>query len=217
MKSYEHPEALYPYHEWSLGEDSYDDENNQRSESVFALGNGYIGMRGNFEEGYHGKVGTSVTGNYLNGFYDSEPIVYPEGAYGYPSRNQAMLNVTDAQIIELNVEGHDFHLNSGHIHRYERELDMKNGILHRLVEWESPAGHRVLIRIRRMVTLQHKHLAAINYELTALNFEGTVTLTSVMNGEIARPEATDDPRLGAGNAEPSFCLKILNMGSHLYG
>jgi len=207
MKPYEHPEALYPYREWSLGEDAYEDENNQRSESIFALGNGYIGMRGNFEEGYHGSAGTSVTGNYLNGFFDSEPIVYPEGAYGYPSRNQAMLNVTDAKIIELSIEGHPFHLNAGTIHRYRRQLDMKSGILHREIEWESPAGHRVLLQIRRMVTLRHKHLAAVDYKVTALNFEGTVTFLSAMDGKIVRPEVTDDPRLGAGSAEPSLLME----------
>lgn len=68
MKPYVHPAAVYPYREWSLDEETYDEENNQRSESVFALGNGYIGMRGNFEEGYHGHSGSSVIGNYLNGF-----------------------------------------------------------------------------------------------------------------------------------------------------
>lgn len=207
MKPYEHPPALYPYREWSLGEEHYEDEYNQRSESVFALGNGYIGMRGNFEEGYHGKAGTSVAGNYLNGFYDSEPIVYPEGAFGFPSRNQAMLNVTDARMIELSIEGHDFRMDQGKVHRYERRLDMQSGILHREVEWESPAGHRVLLEIRRMVSLAHKHLAAIDYAVTALNFSGTLKFESAVDGEIRRPEATDDPRLGAGSAEPSLLLE----------
>ncbi|WP_081954216.1 beta-phosphoglucomutase [Paenibacillus sp. FSL R5-0345] len=206
MKPYVHPAAVYPYREWSLDEENYNEENNQRSESVFALGNGYIGMRGNFEEGYHGHSGSSVTGNYLNGFFDSEPIVYPEGAYGYPSRNQAMLNVPDAKIIELSIEGHAFQLNSGKVHRYERQLDMRNGILHRQLEWESPAGHRVELNIRRMVALQHKHLAAIDYEVTALNFEGPLMLTSSIDGEIQRPGVTDDPRLGSGSKEPSLLL-----------
>lgn len=206
MKPYVHPAAVYPYREWSLDEENYAEENNQRSESVFALGNGYIGMRGNFEEGYHGHSGSSVTGNYLNGFFDSEPIVYPEGAYGYPSRNQAMLNVTDAKIIELSIEGYTFRLNSGKVHRYERKLDMRNGILHRQVEWESPAGHRVQLNIRRMVALQHKHLAAIDYEVKALNFEGNLTFTSSIDGEIQRPGVTDDPRLGSGSKEPSLLL-----------
>lgn len=207
MKPYEHPQALYPYREWSLSEEAYQDENNQRSESIFALGNGYIGMRGNFEEGYHGTAGTTVTGNYLNGFFDSEPIVYPEGAYGYSSRNQAMLNVTDAKLVELSIEGYAFHLNSGKILRYARTLDMRTGILHREVEWESPAGHRVLLQIRRMVALQHKHLAAVDYKVTALNFSGTLKFVSAMDGEIARPEASDDPRLGSGGAEPSLLME----------
>ncbi|OKP83131.1 beta-phosphoglucomutase [Paenibacillus sp. P32E] len=207
MKPYEHPAALYPYRDWSLGEDAYEDEHNQRSESVFALGNGYIGMRGNFEEGYHGLAGTSVAGNYLNGFFDSEPIVYPEGAYGYPERNQAMLNVTDARIIELSIEGHAFHMNSGTVHRYGRWLDMRSGILHREVEWESPAGHRVLLQIRRMVSLKHKHLAATHYSVTALNFDGTLTFSSAMDGDIVRQEASGDPRLGSGSREPSLLLE----------
>ncbi|MEK3772410.1 beta-phosphoglucomutase [Paenibacillus sp. FSL R5-0887] len=207
MKPYVHPAAVYPYREWSLDEEAYSEENNQRSESIFALGNGYIGMRGNFEEGYHGSSGSSVTGNYLNGFFDSEPIVYPEGAYGYPSRNQAMLNVTDAKIIELSIEGQTFQLNSGQVHHYERKLDMRSGVLHRQVEWESPAGHRVQLHIRRMVTLQHKHLAAIDYEVKALNFSGVLTFTSSIDGKIQKPKVTDDPRLGSGGKEPSLLLE----------
>ena len=207
MKPYEHPPALYTYRDWSLGEDVYEDENNQRSESVFALGNGYIGMRGNFEEGYHGTAGTTVAGNYLNGFYDSEPIVYPEGAYGLPSRNQSMLNVTDARIMELSIEGHAFRMDSGTVHSYRRWLDMQSGLLHREVDWESPAGHRVKLTIRRLVSLQHKHLAAIEYKVTALNFSGTLKFVSALDGKITRAEASDDPRLGSGSAEPSLLLE----------
>ncbi|MDF9839953.1 MULTISPECIES: beta-phosphoglucomutase [unclassified Paenibacillus] len=204
MKPYEHPPALYPYREWSLGEDTYEEEHNQRSESVFALGNGYIGMRGNFEEGYHGTAGTTVAGNYLNGFYDSEPIVYPEGAYGLPAVNQSMLNVTEARIIGLEIEGHAFRMDSGKVHSFRRWLDMQTGLLHREVEWESPAGQRVKLAIRRMVCLRHKHLAAIDYAVTALNFAGTLRFESALDGEIRRPEASDDPRLGSGGAEPSL-------------
>lgn len=213
MKPYAHPQALYPYQDWSLGEYAYEEEHNQRSESVFALGNGYIGMRGNFEEGYHGHAGSSVAGNYLNGFFDSDKVVYPEGAYGYPSRNQAMLNVTEARIIELGIDGRLFTMNSGTVHRYERRLDMKSGMLHRKVEWESPGGHRVLIHIRRMVAQSHKHLAAIHYQVTALNFAGTVTFSSAMDGEIRSAEATGDPRLGAGSAEPSLLLEETGAGN----
>ncbi|GAB6988583.1 glycoside hydrolase family 65 protein [Paenibacillus pini] len=212
MKLKERPEALYPYQSWMLSEDAYDDKNNQRSESVFAVGNGYIGIRGHFEEGFHGVQGTSVTGHYLNGFYDSESIVYPEGAYGYPSRNHAMLNVPNATIIELNVEGHPFHLNHGRVISFKRELDMRKGILFRQIEWEAPSGQRVMLKIRRMVALQHKHLAIVDYEVQSLNFSGNITITSSIDGEIKGAEATDDPRLGAGFKEPSLLLEEIEHG-----
>ncbi|RCX20635.1 alpha,alpha-trehalose phosphorylase [Fontibacillus phaseoli] len=209
MEQGTHPEALYPYEAWRIREESYSEKNHQRNESVFALGNGYIGLRGNFEEGYHGTEGTSVTGNYLNGFYDSEPIHYPEGAYGYPARNHAMLNVPDAKIVRLEIEGYSFSLQSGTVHKHSRELDMKGGLLHRLVEWESPAGHRVRIQIRRLVSLERKHLASFSYEVTALNFDGEVRLISMINGEVAGPEggSQGDPRVGARRLEPSLLLE----------
>ncbi|WP_151733572.1 glycoside hydrolase family 65 protein ['Paenibacillus yunnanensis' Narsing Rao et al. 2020] len=203
-KPYEHPPALYPYEEWSLSEDAFEDKHNQRSESVFALGNGYIGMRGNFEEGYHGSQGSTVPGNYLNGFHDWEPVRYPEGAYGYPERNHAMLNVADARIIELELAGRKFHLGHGTVHSYRRRLDMQGGILHREIDWESPDGCRVQLRIRRMVPLRHKHLAVIDYEVTALNFSGELTLRSAIDGEIVKEAGGSDPRLGSGSGEPSL-------------
>lgn len=209
-RSYEHPAAPHSPREWSLVEDAYDEKDNQRKESLFSLGNGYIGMRGHFEEGYHGKEGVSVRGWYVNGFYDTAPIRYPEGAYGYPAEGQAMLNVTDAGILKLTVEGETFHLNRGHVQFYKRVLHMQSGVLHRLVEWESPTGHRVLIHIRRLVSLTHRHLAAIHYEVTALNFDGTVSICSAMDGDIAEADAPDrggDPRLGTRRAEPSLLFE----------
>lgn len=209
---FERAEANYPYRPWSLEEEIYDELNHQRSESLFALGNGYIGMRGNLEEGFFGDKGSSVTGNYLNGFYDSNPIVYPEGAYGYPSRNQSMLNVTNAQIIELVVEGERFHLHAGKILSHTRKLDMRRGFLERKVEWESSTGHRVDIVIRRMVALNHKHMAAVHYEVKAVNFSGGVSLTSSMEGRVTGGEATGDPRLGAGPAQPSLVMEEMAFG-----
>lgn len=199
----------YPDDEWKIRETIYSEEHHQKNESIFALGNGYIGMRGNFEEGYCGNAGTSVTGNYLNGFYDAEPIVYPEGAYGYPALNHAMLNVPDAKIVRLEVEGHRFNLQSGTVHKHIRELDMRSGLLHRVAEWQSPGGQKVRIRIRRLVALEHKHLAAVSYEVTALNFDGEVRLTSLVNtaADGTGGSESGDPRVGVRRSEPSLLLE----------
>ena len=66
----------YPLDAWCIRETSFDTASNFLDETLFALGNGYIGLRGTPEEGYAGPAGTSLDGTYLNGFYESEPIQY---------------------------------------------------------------------------------------------------------------------------------------------
>ncbi len=162
---------IYPYEPWTITESSFDTETNQRDETVFAVGNGYIGMRGNFEEGYDGPKGTSLHGTYLNGFYDSSPIAYSKGRqYGFAKYHQTMLNVTDGKIIELYVDGQKFSLFTGKHEQYERRLDMRKGTMTRTVVWETATGKRVRIRTERFASFTNKHLAVIRYEVTPLNF-----------------------------------------------
>ncbi|QQE76864.1 beta-phosphoglucomutase [Alicyclobacillus sp. SO9] len=189
--------SIYPYDEWRVVEDSFDVETNYRDETIFATGNGYIGYRGNFEEGYQGPVGTSLQGTYLNGFYESHPIQYGESAYGYAKNAQTMLNVTDSKIINVFVQGEQFSLFEGKLLKYQRVLDFRTGIMHREMTWESPAGNRVEIHVQRMVCLERKHLAAFSYEVTPVNFSGEITLVSALNGQVQNQVTLGDPRVGS--------------------
>lgn len=197
MKPFVNPPSIYPFDEWRIVEEQYEERHHLRNESVFSLANGYIGMRGNLEEGFQGTLGSSVSGTYLNGFYESGPIRYPEGAYGYARNSQTMLNVADAKRMEVAVAGERFSLFSGRVLRYGRELDMRQGIVTRSIEWESPSGKQVAIRIRRMVCLARKHLAAVHYEVKPLNFSGVISFISLLDGEVANQASEHDPRLGS--------------------
>ena len=189
---------IYPATEWEIVETEFKPENNYRNESVFALGNGYIGMRGNFEEGYSGTPGTGLEGTYLNGFYESEVIKYPEIAYGFAEKSQTMLNVTNGKVIRLYVEEEEFSLFSGEVLEYQRVLRLKTGLLERTILWRSPAGREVKIEITRLVTFQNKHLTAIRYVVTPLNFSGKIRLVSALNGDVTNLTTGTDPRLGSG-------------------
>lgn len=189
---------IYPYDPWQVAEERFTPEQNLQSETIFTVGNGYIGMRGSFEEGYDGPAGTSVNGTYLNGFYESEPIVYGEDAYGYARYSQTMLNVTDSKIIKLYVDGEPFSMFSGKVLDYRRVLDFKAGVMTRHVVWESSSGKQVDIEITRLASLSRKHLAAFSYRVTPLNFHGTITLVSAMNGKVKNQSGeTGDPRVGS--------------------
>ncbi|MGM0370596.1 MAG: glycoside hydrolase family 65 protein, partial [Bacillota bacterium] len=97
--------TIYEINQWKIIETEFDIASNYRDETIFALGNGYIGMRGTFEEGYSGPEGTSLEGIYLNGFYEELPIHYGEEQAGYAPNTETMLNVTDSKIIKLEVAG----------------------------------------------------------------------------------------------------------------
>jgi alpha,alpha-trehalose phosphorylase len=118
------PTQDYPPNEWSLIEKSFRPEFAAQMETVMALANGYLGMRGVHDEG-----GPSVqNGTFVNGFYETWPIVYGEEAYGFARTGQTMLDVTDSKMIRLFVDDEPFWLPDANIRHYERQLNMKAGV-----------------------------------------------------------------------------------------
>src|ERR671921_2083641 len=117
-----------------------------QTESIFALSNGHIGLRGNLEEGEP----SGMPGTFLNGFYEVRPLPYAEGGYGYPEAGQTIINVTNGKLIRLLVEDEPFDLRYGQLRRHERVLDLQAGTLTREVEWSSPAGRIVRVRSTRL-------------------------------------------------------------------
>lgn len=190
--------VIYPCREWEVVEESFTIENNLRNETIFSLSNGYVGMRGNFEEGYRGPEGTGLNGTYVNGFYESEYIKYGETAYGFAEKSQTMLNVTDGKTIRLFVGDEEFNLLEGCVSEYERVLSLKDGLLRRGLTWTSPKGRKIRLEIERLVSLSNRHLIAISYTVTPVDFGGTLTLLSALDGNVTNLDAGNDPRVGSG-------------------
>jgi alpha,alpha-trehalose phosphorylase len=192
--------------EWTITEESFDITKNQVNETLFSLGNGYLGMRGTFEEGllYH-----SIEGTYLNGFYETRPIGYGEKMHGFAETSQTMLNVANSKVITLHLDDEEFSLLRGKLLEYRRVLNMRTGILSRRIHWKSPQGKEVEISIERAVLHTRPNLAFISYTVTPLNFDGIISLHSGIDGE---PHNGDngveghDPRLGSGFQENVFTL-----------
>lgn len=188
---------IYPFEDWVIRETQFSIDTNYRNETIFALANGYIGMRGTFEEGYSGPKNTSFNGTYINGFYEIHDIVYPEGGYGFAKIGQTMLNVADSKIIKLYVDGEEFDLLQGKILFYERVLDMKKGFVERKVKWESPTGKVLEVKIKRIVSLNRQHLAAISFTVEPVNFSGKIRFISAIDGNVSNINDSEDVRVGS--------------------
>ena len=185
------PSHHYPADEWNIIEKGFHPEFLAQLETMLAVGNGYLGMRGCPEEGGP----NAENGTFINGFYETRPIVYGEEAYGFAKTGQTILNVTDSKIIKLFVDDEPFWLPNAHFLRYDRRLNMQSGTLDREILWETPADKQVLITSRRLVSFVHRHVAAISYQVTLLNAAAPVVIASEMvaNAPSARTNG-NDPR-----------------------
>lgn len=192
------PEFLYPIDEWRLVEAAFSPQFLPQAETIFAVANGYLGMRGAFEEG----APAYRHGTFVNGFHETWPIPYGERAFGFATTGQTMANLPDGKLIRLYVDDEPFELGSARILRFERALDMRAGTLDRQVLWETPAGRQVLVESRRLVSFHEKHVAALWYRVTVLNARAALVLVSeLINPVPASESGEDDPRLARGLAE----------------
>ncbi len=188
-----HP--CYSCEPWALRETQLDLSILAHSESILALANGHIGLRANLEEGEpHGLPGT-----YLNSFYETRPLPYPEGGYGYPEAGQAVVNVTNGKVIRLLVDDEPFDVRYGTLRTHVRTLDFRAGVLRREAEWISPAGQAVRISSTRLVSFVHRAVAAILYEVEPLEEAARFVVQSELVANEPLPQAmVEDPRAGAG-------------------
>ncbi|HEX4250032.1 MAG TPA: glycosyl hydrolase family 65 protein [Pseudonocardia sp.] len=178
---------------WRLVEPELDVDRLAQTESLFALSNGHIGLRGNLDEGDP----HSLPGTYLNSLYESRPLPYAEAGYGYPESGQSVINVTNGKLIRLLLDDEPFDIRYGELHHHERTLDFRDGVLRREVEWSSPAGQRVKVRSTRLVSFSQRSIVAIRYEVTPVAESARIVLQSELITNEQLPAATNDPRVAA--------------------
>ena len=171
----EHLDRLrFPADPWRLTESFYDDADLGTTETLFAVGNGYLGMRGNVEEGHD----SHSHGTFINGFHETWPIRHAEEAFGLARVGQTIVNVPDAKVMRLYMDDEPLLLSVADIVTYERSLDFADGVLTRDILWRTPAGNRVQVRSSRMVCFTQRHLAVLTFEVTVLDRAAPIAVTS---------------------------------------
>ena len=184
--------------EWRIRETALHLNILAQTESIFALSNGHIGLRGNLDEGEpYGLPGT-----YLNSVYELHPLPYAEAGYGYPESGQTVINVTNGKLIRLLIDDEPFDVRYGKVQHHERELDLRDGVLRRSVHWTSPTGRTVRVSSVRMVSFMQRAVVAISYEVEPLDAPVRVGVQSELVANEALPDQGRDPRAAAVLASP---------------
>ncbi|MDZ7675042.1 MAG: glycosyl hydrolase family 65 protein [Acidimicrobiales bacterium] len=190
------PRHRFPVEPWRLVETEHDARDRGLTETLFAIGNGYIGMRANPSEGREAHT----HGTYLNGFHETWPIKHAEDAFAFAKTGQTIVNVPDAKLMKLYVDDEPLLLPEADLDHYERALDFRTGTSHREVLWTTPAGKRLRVRSERMISLAHRHLAVLRFEVELLEGSAPVVVSSqLLNRQDGEDEYhVTDAALGEG-------------------
>ena len=194
----------FPTDPWRLVKREYDVNDLGLTETLFAVANGYIGLRANPEEGRdaHGH------GTFVNGFHETWHIRHAEEAFGFAKTGQTIVNVPDAKLMKLYVDDEPLLLRDADLEAYERVLDFRDGTLTRDLVWRTPAGKRVRVRSQRLVGLAHRHLAMLTFEVTLLDGSAPIVMSSqLLNRQDGEDEYHVPPMPSARASTRASCTR----------
>jgi kojibiose phosphorylase len=188
------------YTDWSLIETQFDPEHLHHKETVFTIGNGYLGTRGSFEEGYS----RALPGTLIHGVYNDVPVVYAE-----------LANCPDWLLLGVAVNGDRFRLDQGEVLSYERQLDLRRGILSRRVRWRSPSGKTVDINFERFASCADEHVLSVRCQLTPLDFDGSLKVQASINGYPENQGFNHWEWIDQGETNQGIWLHVRTRNSHI--
>lgn len=177
--------------EWWLSQEQLTDLNDGVIETLFSIGNGTIGSRGT--SSYKAQSTEPVIeGTYINGAYIREAIEYDESAYGFAQFNNKMLQVNNSKQIQISI-GDEIFEPVGISKKY---LDMQSASFYEVLELTTPSGKTINLTVHRIICQHDQYLMINNFDITAVNFSGQLTISSFIAGFESSEKDVDDPRAG---------------------
>jgi beta-phosphoglucomutase len=187
---------------WSITEHSYNEEKAGQSESLFSIGNGYLGYRGFFCE----REGSYRSGVFINGLYESSPITYGESAYGYAKNHQKIIDLPDARYFTITIDGEKFLFSDPKIIDYKKTLYFTTGILEFYATWRTHTDKEVTIKVETLISLEYRHIGALKLEITS-NKEIDIEIYSSIDMPRPTDNAHFDPRAFSSTQQETLLLQ----------
>ena len=177
---------------WKITKNGFDESHVTACESIFSLGNGFMGQRANFEEQYSGKT---YQGSYIGGVYYPDKTKVGWWKNGYPKYFAKVLNAPNWIGINIRIAGIPLDLNRCvEVSNFRRELDMKRGIYKRSFNLKISTDIQVDVNVTRFLSMVESSLGVINYQITMVKGNADIEIDSYVNGDIKNYDSNwDDP------------------------
>lgn len=178
--------------EWNIIEKGFHPDRLRASESIFSLGNGRFGQRGNFEETYSSN---RLQGSYVAGitFLDRTRVGWWKN--GYPRFFSRIPNAPDWSGVYVRLIDEELDLAVWDVGSYERRLDMQAGVSYRDFEVTSPKGNTLRVHVEHVNSMADQNLCLIRYSVTSVNYEGKISLVPYLNGDVKHESSNFDEKM----------------------
>ncbi|MDH6369837.1 maltose phosphorylase [Paenibacillus sp. PastF-3] len=200
---------------WAIIEEGFDPERNRTSESIFSLGNEYMGVRGYAEEGYSGD---SLQGSYFNGL--NEQLDIGNHYKGIIRSLRYMVNAVDWLYTRITVNGEQLDLAKSKISEYVRKLDLRSGTYRRELLWHLDDGKILKVVFTRLVSMTMSHLGLQRVEFEPLNFSGSVDICAGLDFSIIHEERGEcmwsSLRSGEQGSATAIMARTVNTANKLF-
>lgn len=177
--------------EWEIIEDGLHLDDNKIYESIMSIGNGKMGLRGNFEEDFSGNT---LKGTYIAGVYYPDKTRVGWWKNGYPEYFAKVINATDFIGIKVKVNRTNIDLSKLKVLEFKRILNMKDGYLIRKFVVEDNSNNRYKVEVKRFLSIERTELAAISYSITPLDSGCEINFIPYLNGDVQNEDSNYDEK-----------------------
>ena len=188
---------------------SYKEEERLNNESIFNCSSGKLGIRGCFEEGKP-EESISIRGAYLNGFCEEEAINYNEKLYGFPTSKQTIVNLPDAQTIEIFADDEKINCWSNKVNDFNYRLNMLDGIVERSFVYNTENGF-LNICFKRFTSFTRPGIFTIKAKIKSNGFNGKIKICSTLDGDVKNFTNSLDPRVASGDGKMLNVISVDNI------
>jgi beta-phosphoglucomutase len=185
---------------WHILETKFDPNNLRSLETVFTTGNGYLGTRGTFEEGFPADQAATL----INGLFDDVPIVYTE-----------LANTPNWLDLQVLANGYRFNMKDAKVKGYHRDLNLHNGEITRSLCWKVPSGGQLALEFQHFASLSDEHVVALRCRVKSIDFSGDLEFQAGLPGHVDNEgflhlEWQDQGKIG----EDSAFLQVATRSTH---
>ena len=208
MKIHSNKIVLNKTNEWILSSEELTHFRDGVVETLFSLGNGFIGSRGT--SGYRSQItNAEIEGTYINGAFTKKTIEYDEMAYGFAKFNNKMLQVENTKQIQI-LDGENIFLPMS---KGRKVLDIYNANVKESLLLSTKQGKTIKLIITKVICQHQQDLMLNHYHIEPINFTGKLSIISYITANNLNSDMNEDPRVG--NLSNQDQLTLIDSSSSL--